>query len=185
MRTQLRLSRRLNTDRPRFQCSRRCSKHPTQLSAPTQDKIQMTGGPVLGTLQQENRMREWYSATHCTDTLAAGDNYASRECHTQATRGFGVQGAALRLIVYWCLLFGHGHEVHTDVARRKACPSSSSEVHSHVVRRRACPSSSEVHAGIARRKGEMPILPPPHRGCEEEGGSAIPLPPKKPRLMKK
>ena len=52
------------------------------------------------------------------------------------------------------------HEVHTDGARRKACPSSS-EVLADVVRKRACPSSSEVLTGSVRRKGEVPILPPP------------------------
>ena len=39
------------------------------------------------------------------------------------------------------------HEVHTDGARRKACPSSS-EVLADVVRKRACPSSSEVPSAV-------------------------------------
>ena len=45
------------------------------------------------------------------------------------------------------------HEVHTDGARRKACPSSS-EVLAGFVRTRTCPSSSEVPTGSVRRKGK-------------------------------
>ena len=86
------------------------------------------------------------------------------------TVGLGMQSVQLIVIP------DHGHEVHTDGARRKACPSSS-EVHTDsarrkaypssseeladIVRRRACPSSSQVLTGVVRRKGEVPILPPP------------------------
>ena len=50
-----------------------------------------------------------------------------------------------------CLLLGQGHEVHTDVVRRRACPSSSG-VHAGIVRRKVCPFLLRGSREVVREK---------------------------------
>ena len=108
-----------------------CITSPGSPKGPDRDRNIIVDKSTTNSELQRSRLRlNRLSDCRGHDLLIALDSY----------RTIGQGRENVQLIV----VLDHTHEVHTDGARSKACPSS-----------------SEVPTGVARRKGEVPILPPP------------------------